>query len=92
MCYPRNFDFYLESIETPVYDLPQLIPLADPFFNQTAPVNQERRIPGFPLIIITDTTIPPPDYDSTPDYANVDQSALLPAGWDMWRGPPDEEI
>ena len=92
MCIPRNRDFYLESIETPVYELPQLIPLEDSFLARLPSVNQQRRVPGYPVIIITDTTIPQSDYDSTPDYANVDQSALLPAGWDMWRGPPDEEI
>lgn len=28
---------------------------------------------------------------SVPDYVNADPSALVPEGWDMWRGPPEEE-
>lgn len=90
MCLPRNRNISIESIEPPVYDLPQLIPLEDSFRNRLTSIYQERRVPGYPVIIITDVTFTPADHDPTPDYANIDQSALLPAGWDMWRGPPDQ--
>lgn len=95
MCFPKFQDSLIESIETPAYDVAELIALEASLARGRSFIHhQERIVPGYPTIIITapDSSYSVSEYDSVPDYANVDQSALLPAGWDMWRGPPDASV